>query len=108
VNTAITSNNTPSTSHSRESRKWRSGPPAAAIASASTQVAGVASYTWGSTPEMVTDVQGWLDEPSSNFGWLLVGNEGENGTAKRFDSKENPRDERSPSLTIEFTLPGSQ
>jgi hypothetical protein len=57
---------------------------------------------------MVTDVQGWLDEPSSNFGWLLVGNEGENGTAKRFDSKENPRDERSPSLTIEFTLPGSQ
>jgi hypothetical protein len=57
---------------------------------------------------MVADVQGWLDDPSSNFGWLLVGNEGENGTAKRFDSKENPVAERSPSLTIEFTLPGSQ
>lgn len=28
-------------------------------------------YTWGSTAAMVADVQGWLDNPSGNFGWLL-------------------------------------
>ena len=92
-----------------EAETWvKPGGDFAVSASASTPVAGVASYTWGSTPEMLTDVQGWLDDPASNFGWLLVGNEGESGTAKRFDSKENPVAERSPVLTIEFTLPGSQ
>ncbi len=92
-----------------EAETWvKPGGDFAVPASASTPVAGVASYTWGPTPEMVADVQGWLDDPSSNFGWLLVGNERENGTVKRFDSKENPVAERSPSLTIEFTLPGSQ
>src|SRR5215472_930517 len=28
-------------------------------------------YTWGSTAQMVADVQGWLDGTLSNFGWLL-------------------------------------
>ncbi|GAX43972.1 hypothetical protein NIES4075_49870 [Tolypothrix sp. NIES-4075] len=30
-----------------------------------------AGYTWGSTAALVADVQGWLDNPSGNFGWLL-------------------------------------
>ena len=30
-----------------------------------------AGYTWGSTAAMVADVQGWLNNPSGNFGWLL-------------------------------------
>jgi hypothetical protein len=51
----------------------------ASTASASAPVAGIGSYTWGPTPEMMADVQGWLDDPSSNFGWLLRGNEDENG-----------------------------
>ncbi|OUL26157.1 PEP-CTERM sorting domain-containing protein [Nostoc sp. 106C] len=42
--------------------------PSATIAVGSTFNAG---YTWGSTAAMVADVQGWLDNPSENFGWLL-------------------------------------
>src|SRR5262249_47012108 len=40
--------------------------------SASTSVGSVGSYTWGSTSQMVTDVQGWLDTPGSNFGWIVL------------------------------------
>jgi hypothetical protein len=29
-------------------------------------------YTWDSTAALVADVQGWLDNPSTNFGWMLV------------------------------------
>ena len=45
----------------------------AGAASASASIAPTAnvSYTWGSTPAMVSDVQGWLTTPSSNNGWLL-------------------------------------
>ncbi len=30
------------------------------------------SYTWLSTPTLVADVQGWLDQPSTNAGWILI------------------------------------
>ena len=30
------------------------------------------AFTWGSTPAMVADVQGWLDNPSNNNGWALL------------------------------------
>ena len=42
--------------------------------SASAPVSGIASYTWNSTTQLVADVQGWLDTPSGNFGWVLQGN----------------------------------
>jgi hypothetical protein len=29
-------------------------------------------YFWSSTPALVTDVQNWLDAPSTNFGWALI------------------------------------
>jgi len=28
-------------------------------------------YTWASTPALISDVQNWLDNPSTNFGWTL-------------------------------------
>ena len=74
-----------------------------AAASVSASVGGTGQYTWVSTDEMVADVQGWLENPSTNFGWLIKGNEAEAQTAKRFDSKENPAVANRPSLTIEFT-----
>ena len=67
---------------------------------------GVATITWGSTPRMVADVQGWLDDPSSNYGWLLLGNEEkEQQSAKRFESRENPDESRRPALLIEYLSP---
>ncbi|UCE87149.1 MAG: multicopper oxidase domain-containing protein, partial [Deltaproteobacteria bacterium] len=60
-------------------------------------------YTWGSTAGMVADVQAWIDDPSSDFGWILIGNEAVNETAKRFDSRENGTLENRPVLVVDFT-----
>ena len=66
----------------------------------------LARVTWGSTPRMVADVQGWLDAPSSNHGWLVLGNEKkERQTAKRFESRENPDESSRPALLIEYIAP---
>jgi hypothetical protein len=59
-------------------------------------------YTWTSTPEMVADVQGWLDAPATNFGWRVNLNAGGGTTAKRFDSREHPNAAMRPALTIVY------
>jgi hypothetical protein len=73
-----------------------------ATVSASQTVAGIGTYTWGSTPQMVADVQDWLDNPTNDFGWILIGNESQSQTSKRFDSKENPTDANRPKLTVYY------
>jgi hypothetical protein len=74
-----------------------------ATVSATIAVGGLGSYTWGSTAQIVTDVQEWLDMPSVNLGWLLLGNESRNSTAKRFDTKEHGTMANRPVLTIDYT-----
>ncbi len=59
-------------------------------------------YTWNSTAEMVADVQLWLDDPSSSFGWEIIGNESTPFTAKRFDTRENANELFRPVLMIEY------
>ena len=63
-------------------------------------------YTWNSTAALVADVQGWLNAPSGNFGWFVIGDETANATAKRFDSRENTTVENRPRLQVTFTPPG--
>jgi hypothetical protein len=70
-----------------------------ATVSASQLVGAVGQYTWSSA-QMVADAQAWLDNPASNFGWLVLGDETTIGTAKRFDTRESASP---PMLTIEFT-----
>jgi len=69
--------------------------------SATLLVGAVGEYTFTSD-EMVADVQQWLDDPSSNFGWIFIGNEASNSTSKRFDSRENPVEENRPRLTVTY------
>src|SRR5205814_8485784 len=59
-----------------------------ATVSASQSVAGTGQYTWSST-QMIADVQSWLDNPGSNFGWLVLGDETGGATAKRFHNRES-------------------
>ncbi|MHC5024092.1 MAG: DNRLRE domain-containing protein [Planctomycetota bacterium] len=61
-----------------------------------------APYTWGSTPLLVADVQAWLDDPPSDHGWLLRGNEIDFNTARKFASREEVEPELRPVLTIEY------
>lgn len=70
-----------------------------ATVSASQSVDGVGQYTWTSA-QMVADVQEWLDNPASSFGWLVLGNESAAATAKRFDTRESAAP---PMLTIQYT-----
>jgi len=66
--------------------------------SASQSVGPAGQYMWSSA-QMVADVQSWLDNPASNFGWLVLGDESTSPTAKRFDTRESASP---PVLTIDY------
>ena len=61
-------------------------------------------YSWSSA-QMATDVQGWLDTPATNYGWIVIGNEVDSRVVKRFNSRESPDSNRRPELEIDFTPP---
>ena len=74
-----------------------------AVASASTVVGALGKYSWSSA-QMTADVQNWLDNPSTNFGWLLKGEENvELTSAKVFDSRENLTASNQPKLIVEYS-----
>ncbi len=74
-----------------------------ATPSATTSVNNVFGYfTWGSTAALVADVQGWVDTPGSNVGWILRGPENTGTSAKRFESRESLAQFR-PLLEITYT-----
>lgn len=60
-------------------------------------------YSFASTSGLVADVQGWLNNPSTNFGWLLRSSDEVNITARELGSRENPVNQR-PSLTINYSV----
>jgi len=69
--------------------------------SATTVVGPVGSYAFSSAA-MAADVQAWVNSPSSNFGWCLLGDESTPGTAKRFDTRENTNPTHVPMLQVVF------
>ncbi len=52
---------------------------------------------------MVNDVQSWIDNPGSNNGWMVIGDEVNPTTARRFDSSEGGSP---PQLVVDFTPTG--
>ncbi len=78
----------------------------APAASATTSVSGEGSYSWVSAT-MISDVQQWVNNPATNFGWIVRGSESSNATAKQFETGEsnsaNPLDR--PVLRVTFTPP---
>lgn len=84
-------------------RRWsKPGGDFAAAADATAQVEGIGDSSWGSSAVMIARVQGWLDQPSTNFGWIILGNEATSATTKRFDSREIAPSSTRPTLTIDF------
>jgi hypothetical protein len=61
------------------------------------------NYTWSGSG-MVADVQSWLDDPAGNFGWFLIGDEGVEGSALRFNSRTHPDAATRPLLTVTYTV----
>ena len=72
------------------------------VVSSSQQIAGNGPYTFASTAQMVADVQGWLDDPGSDFGWTLVIPSPSVGSTKRFNSRENSSQSSLPKLTVTY------
>jgi hypothetical protein len=63
------------------------------------------SYTFPSTPTLVADVQAWVNNPSTNFGWLLVSEgEGTPKTARVVASREDLDPAARPLLTVQYSL----
>jgi spore coat protein A len=75
----------------------------AVAASASTPVGNSANYTWTSA-QLVADVQQWVTTSSSNFGWIVIGNEGAKTTARRFHSRTGVTP---PVLQVTYTSGGT-
>ena len=75
------------------------------MVSSSASVSGAGSYTWGTTAQMVADAQSWLDNPTTNFGWILIGDETTIVTTKRYGSRENSDFAIRPVLTVTFVPP---
>jgi hypothetical protein len=87
--------------------------------SGSQQISGTGFYTFASTAQMVADVQGWLDDDVSNFGWLMIIPAADTGSAKRFNSRENSsmgsrpvldvtyETDEDPALTERYVFPAS-
>jgi hypothetical protein len=61
------------------------------------------SYTFSSTPALVADIQKWVDNPSTNFGWILITeSEGTVLTSRRIASRSDPT--APPTLSIQYTV----
>jgi hypothetical protein len=72
-------------------------------ASATTTVNAVnTTYTWSGSG-LLADVQAWVSNPASNFGWVIRGNESTAGKAQRFNTRENSSNP--PRLTVIYQAP---
>ena len=73
------------------------------INSSSVTVVSVGPYTWPSSPLLIADVQSWIDFPATNFGWIMLGSEAVDNSAKRFNTHEFPDQGQRPSMFISYT-----
>lgn len=70
--------------------------------SGSQQIAGTGPYTFVSTTQMVADVQAWLDDGATNFGWAIVMPSPGTGSAKQFRSRESSSMGSRPMLNVTY------
>ena len=96
------------TANPTSSPAWNSpGGDFVAAPSATTNVSSAGqSYTWASA-QMASDVQAWVDSPSTNFGWILIGIETTPVTTKRFITRNHPDPNVRPALVVNYTPPAA-
>ena len=73
-------------------------------ASASLAVSGTLGHKRWTSAQLTTDVQGWLDNPATNFGWLIQrSDETASQTAVRFESRNGEFASQRPKLTVSYS-----
>jgi hypothetical protein len=71
--------------------------------SATTTVSTVnTTYTWSGSG-LLADVQSWVSNPASNFGWVILANEIDVASAQRLNTRENSSNP--PQLTVTYQVP---
>ena len=76
-------------------------------ASATKSVSGVTGfYTWEDTL-LWADVVAWNILPSTNAGWIIIGDESATQTSKRFDSRTSAIVANRPKLIVDYTIPST-
>jgi hypothetical protein len=66
---------------------------------------GAFTFSGNSASTMVADIRAWLADPANNFGWIIIGDETTQGTAKKIYSRENATASNRPALTITYVVP---
>ncbi len=84
------------------------GGDTASFASATSPIStALGTFSFGPTGAMTSNVQGWLDNPATNFGWQLRGDELQAPpSARRWGSREAANAGDRPVLTIIYNAPG--
>jgi hypothetical protein len=76
-------------------------------ASASASIGNVvnSTSTWASTAQLLGDVQAWLDNPATNFGWALVNaDEATSNTGRTFYSRDVATTAFHPQLEVTYQV----
>ena len=77
--------------------------PGGDFVEAASATANAASTISWSSEGMRDDVQGWVDNPESNFGWIMIGDEGLAQSVQAFVSREATNSSDVPRLTVVFS-----
>lgn len=64
-------------------------------------------YEVKSTAALENDVQAWLGDPDSNYGWILIGDEVRESTTRRVNGRFHRDVSTRPRLTVTFSTPTS-
>ncbi len=62
------------------------------------------TLSFSSTPDLARDVLKWVRSPEENFGWILLGNEGLEFTARKMESRERINGVAAQ-LTVDYSMP---
>ncbi len=88
---------------------WTAGGAFNPTVSSSTVVSGANAFYTFNDAGLIADVQGWIDTPGTNFGWIIRGIENTSGSSKRFSSRENTGagGANVPLLTVTYDAPAT-
>ena len=75
----------------------------AVSASATTNNVFIGAFSFTGAPQLNADVQGWINNPASNFGWAVLGDETGTATTKRIASRENSEAGNRPQLHVDYS-----
>jgi hypothetical protein len=79
-----------------------------ATPSAAIQAAGwPAPLVWTSTPQLLADVQAWVDQPAGNHGWIMIGDDTGEQNAGRLASRNSSDVGSRPKLRVSWLAPSA-